>query len=145
VEKLADVWWRRRGSLTKCAQLCDLWCLRVSGPAVVRWQMDSEELPTPDLSPAKPVPPRKFGLSLVVVGIFLVGTYAVLVATALAGQKQQLVAGPSAVVWTGLFCYFWWKRYGRRGIVGALVGALVGFSAFLHASAVGGALHGASV
>jgi hypothetical protein len=101
----------------------------------------------PSLGPSSVVttPPRKFGLSLVVVGIFLVGTYAVLVVTALAGQRQQFAAAPSAVVWTALFCFFLWKRYGRRGIVGALVGALLGFLSFLLASAVGGALHAAAV
>lgn len=39
-------------------------------------------------------------------------------------------AGYSLVIWGALLCYFLWKRKGRKGWQGAIIGAIAGLVAF---------------
>lgn len=67
---------------------------------------------------------------LLVVGFLLVGTYASMFIPAFAGQASNPMSAYGSMLWNGLFFYLWWKRRGRNGWHGALLGVFVGVLAF---------------
>lgn len=64
---------------------------------------------------------------LYIVGVFLVGTYVATFIPAFAGQKPESAAFNGCVLWTTCFFWLWWKRQGRKGWHGGLIGFGVGF------------------
>lgn len=83
-------------------------------------------------------------LWLFVVAVPLVGTYAAIFIPAFAGQTINPQTGFGSMLWTGLLAHLWWKRRGRKGWNGALIGAAIGFLAFLLPDFISGFMrHGA--
>ena len=72
---------------------------------------------------AKPAVPW---LYLVGSGIALVGTYAAAFVAVAQGRPLSAQAGNAVWVVTGLFFYLWWKRRGRKGWQGFLIGMAIG-------------------
>ena len=76
-------------------------------------------------------PPRKPSLAwLYLAAIAWIGAYAAQLVPALGGQpypKESAVGLNGVWVFAGLFFYVLWKRRGRKGWHGFLIGALIGF------------------
>src|SRR5258708_395483 len=81
---------------------------------------------------------------LYLVGALLIGTYASDFFPALSGQAPNPVAGWGSLLWSGLFFYLWWKRVGRKGWHGFLIGAGVGILFFSLAAFVAGYMRAAA-
>ena len=77
-------------------------------------------------------------LWLYLVGVLLVGTYAAMYIPAFAGDKINPQTGFGSLLWTSLFFYLWWKRLGKKGWIGALIGAVLGIVAFTLAAFLSG-------
>ncbi|MBW2035392.1 MAG: zinc ribbon domain-containing protein [Deltaproteobacteria bacterium] len=83
-------------------------------------------------------------LWLYIVGILLFGAYAAIFIPAIVGLNINPQVGPGSMFWNGLFFYLWWKRRGRKGWHGALVGSVIGLFAFFAAAFISALIrHGA--
>lgn len=77
--------------------------------------------------------------SLVLIILVLVGTYSALFIPVFSGgQASNAQFGYGAMFWSGVGFYFLWKRWGRRGWVGAILGAAIGVVVFAAAAFVSG-------
>jgi hypothetical protein len=72
----------------------------------------------------------------------MVGAYAALFLPAFAGHQLPPSAGPASIFWNWLFFYLFWKRRGRKGWHGGLIGAGVGLVVFVLAAFIGGMVRG---
>ena len=95
---------------------------------------------TPTAVTLEPTPTKKLSVFwLYLVGLLLVGAYAAVFIPAAAGKEINPQAGTGTFFWTALFFYLLWKRLGRKGWHGTLIGLAVGFfvafvAAFISAS-----------
>jgi hypothetical protein len=93
-----------------------------------------------------PTSPETKSLSVVWVylaAIAWVGACAAVLIPAFAGQRptQQ---GTGIVLWTALLVGLLWKRRGRNGWIGALIGAAIGFGLYILAAVIGGSVNATS-
>jgi len=84
------------------------------------------------------VPARPKRIWLYLLGVACLGTYAAAFIPAMSGEQPDSKIGPVIVFWTAIFCSFLWRRQGRKGWHGVLVGVLVGILVFALAAFVGG-------
>jgi len=82
---------------------------------------------TPVVIGSNPTVKRPHTVWLIILGVFLVLAYAAVLVPAIFGQKPLSQLAPGCMFWTGLFFWLWWKRHGRKGWHGALIGAVVGY------------------
>ena len=90
--------------------------------------MDSSYLTPRDIALAQSRKPQK--LWLYIVGALIVLTLGYMLPSGLAGKQIPPTAWLYSVLWTGLFFYLLWKRRGREGWHGALLGAVLGYGVF---------------
>ena len=95
--------------------------------------------PTTVAAPVEASTVKKPGrTSLVLIILVLVGTYSALFIPAFSGQAPNAQLGYGAMFWSGVGFYYLWKRRGRRGWVGAILGAVIGVVVFTAAAFVSG-------
>ena len=75
---------------------------------------------------------------LYIAGFLLFGAYAAMFIPAFAGKNIDPNSGYSSMFITCLFFYIWWKRRGRKGWQGALLGTLIGIIVFVLAAYIEG-------
>ena len=92
-----------------------------------------------DLNKSKPK-----RLWLYLAGVALIGTYAAMFIPAFAGLSINPQTGPSSMIWSSLFFYLWWKRRGRKGWHGAILGSVFGIFIFVLAAFISGWIRAAS-
>jgi hypothetical protein len=81
---------------------------------------------------------------LYILALAIVGSYAAAFIPAFAGQKLTPVAGNGILLWTALLFYVVWKRRGRKGWHGTLIGLGAGFVVLVLASYISAVVrHGA--
>lgn len=77
-------------------------------------------------------------LGLIFASIIIFGTYAALFIPAFSGRPITPQFGFGSIFWNALFFTFLWKRLGRKGRNGAIIGGLIGLLAFFVAVFVSG-------
>ena len=71
-----------------------------------------------------------WSLGLVFGSVLIIGTYAALFIPALSGRPITPQFGFGSIFWNALYFSFLWKRLGRKGRNGAIIGGIIGLLAF---------------
>ena len=79
------------------------------------------------------------------VAILMVGSYAALFVPALLGEPIEPSAAGGVWLWTALIFYLRWKRLGRKGWHGVLIGSGLSFVVYTFALMLQGAALGTGV
>ena len=116
-------------------------CSKCGNPISAGLSEELSKAPSVTSDNPKPLSMRAkvlWAFSLFFVSVLVVGIYAAIFIPAFAGQRVNPQSGFFSMLSTGWFLYLWWKRRGRKGWHGALVGAGIGILAFFVAAFVGG-------